>query len=157
MMNTASLAADFKDHVYFTETLGKVFILYRLDGFSSNLRKEITKNSRYFFHDNGIRNAVINNFNPLGMRNDIGELWENYVVMERMKRNEYLRQDVNTWFWRTYDRHEIYLVEDSRGRLTGYEIKWQQKKVKAPASWTRSYPQAEYHVITRENYLDYIR
>ena len=142
---------------HYLDLLEKVFVLYSLDGFSRNLRKEITKNSRYFFHDNGIRNAVINNFNPLSMRNDIGELWENYVVMERMKRNKYLRQDVNTWFWRTYDQHEIDLVEESQGRLIGYEIKWQERKAKAPASWMRSYPQAEYHVITRENYLEYIK
>lgn len=140
----------------YLDLLGKAFVVFRLDGFSRNLRKEITKNSRFYFHDGGIRNAVINNFNPLAMRNDTGELWENYVIMERMKKNEYQRNDVDVRFWRTYDRQEIDIVEQGQGKLSGYEIKWQGKKVKPPASWARSYPQAEYHVINQHNYLEYI-
>lgn len=84
--------------------LGKTFIIKKVRGFSRNLRKEITKASRYYFYDNGIRNAFINNFNQLKLRNDIGELWENYIVMERFKRNKYKRTIVNFYFWRTYEQ-----------------------------------------------------
>ncbi|MCK4758448.1 MAG: ATP-binding protein, partial [Candidatus Aminicenantes bacterium] len=85
----------------YLDLLEKVFVLYRLRGFSRNLRKEITKNQRYYFFDTGIRNAVIQNFNPIAIRNDLGELWENYVITERLKKREYLRQSGNTYFWRT--------------------------------------------------------
>lgn len=141
----------------YLDLLEKVFVIYRRKGFSRNLRKEVTKNYRYYFYDNGIRNALIGNFNPLSMRNDVGELWENYIVTERMKRQEYLRIPTNFYFWRTYDRKEIDLVESRNGRLYGYEIKWQKTRIKIPREWKTAYPDAGFEVVHRENYLRFIR
>jgi len=141
----------------YLDLLEKVFVIYRLSGFSRNLRKEITKSQRYFFYDTGVRNALIGNFNPLAVRNDLGELWENYIITERMKRQEYLREVTNSYFWRTYDKKEIDLVEERQGRLFGYEVKWNKERVKIPQDWTDSYPDATFEVIHRENYLKFIQ
>ncbi len=140
----------------YLDLLEKVFVIYRLSGFSRNLRKEITKSQRYFFYDTGVRNALIGNFNPLAVRNDLGELWENYIITERMKRQEYLRIVTNSYFWRTYDKKEIDLVEEREGKLFGYEVKWKKERVKIPRDWTSGYPGASFEVIHRENYLKFI-
>ncbi len=141
----------------YLDLLEKVFVIYRLSGFSRNLRKEITKSQRYFFYDTGVRNALIGNFNPLAVRNDLGELWENYIITERMKRQEYLRKVTNSYFWRTYDKKEIDLVEEREGRLFGYEVKWKKERVKIPRDWTSGYPDAAFEVIHQENYLKFIQ
>jgi uncharacterized protein len=141
----------------YLDLLEKVFVVYRLRGFSRNLRKEITKNQRCYFLDTGIRNALIQNFNPVAIRNDLGELWENYIIMERLKKREYLRHAANPYFWRTYDKKEIDLVEEQRGKLFGYEIKWKDIPVKPPKDWLENYPDAHYQVINRENYLPFIQ
>lgn len=141
----------------YLDLLEKVFVLYRLRGFSRNLRKEITKNQRYYFFDTGIRNAVIQNFNPIAIRNDLGELWENYVITERLKKREYLRQPGNTYFWRTYDKKEIDLVEEREGKLFGYEMKWKKVPAKPPKQWYTNYPDARYKVVHQENYLTFIQ
>lgn len=141
----------------YLDLLEKVFVIFRLSGFSRNLRKEIVKNQRYYFYDNGIRNALINNFNPLNIRNDVGELWENYVIMERFKRQEYLRQPVNAYFWRTYDKKEIDLVEERRGQLFGFEIKWKSRPVTPPKDWLTAYPNATFEVVHQGNYLQFIQ
>lgn len=141
----------------YLDLLEKVFVIFRLSGFSRNLRKEIVKNQRWYFYDNGIRNALINNFNPLNIRNDIGELWENYVITERFKRQEYLRQPVNAYFWRTYDKKEIDLVEERRGQLFGFEIKWKSRTVTPPKDWLTAYPNAAFEVIHQGNYLQFIQ
>ena len=140
----------------YLDLLQKVFVLYRRSGFSRNLRKEITKSHRYYFYDNGIRNALINNFNPLAIRDDIGAMWENYVVTERLKRNEYLRRHVSSYFWRTYDKKEIDLVEEEKGGLAGFEVKWGAGPIAPPKDWTKAYPGASFEAINRENYLKYI-
>jgi len=140
----------------YLDLLEKVFIIFRRIGFSRNLGKEISKNHRYYFCDNGVRNALIENFNPLSMRNDTGQLWENYIVVERLKRSEYLRENKKAFFWRTYDRREIDLVEETGGQLKGYELKWKPRRIKAPALWNRAYPGAGFDVIHRDNYLDFI-
>ena len=141
----------------YLDLLEKVFVIFRLSGFSRNLRKEITKSHRFFFYDNGIRNALIGNFNPLEIRNDVGQLWENYVIAERMKRQEYLREATNSYYWRTYDKKEIDLVEERRGKLFGYEIKWTKSRAKAPKEWHDNYPAADFEIINKENYLQYIQ
>ncbi len=141
----------------YLELLEKVFVIYRRSSFSRNLRKEITKNQRYNFYDTGIRNALIRNFNPIAIRNDVGELWENYVITERMKKQEYLREKVDSYFWRTYDKKEIDLIEETGGELHGYEIKWQNVSVKAPPEWQNQYAQASFEVIHQENYLSFIK
>jgi len=141
----------------YLDLLSKVFILYKVPGFSRNLRKEITKSNRWFFFDNGIRNAVIRNFAPINLRNDIGDLWENYLMSERIKYNSYTHKRVNSYFWRTYDKQEIDLVEEEASQLRAYEFKWNpKKKAKAPGGWRNTYPEASFEVINNSNYLDFI-
>jgi len=141
----------------YLDLLSKVFIIYNVRGYSNNLRKEITKTSRWYFYDNGIRNAVIRNFNRLDFRTDKGELFENYLMAERIKLNSYTNRRVNYYFWRTYDQQELDLVEEESGNLRGYEFKWNsKKKVRAPGGWKNGYPDAEFHVINTDNYLDFI-
>ena len=140
----------------YLDLLRKVFVIYRLSGFSRNLRKEITKNHRYYFVDNGIRNAVIQNFNPISLRDDKGQIWENYILAERMKWREYLRESGVAYFWRTYDRKEIDLVEERTGKLHGYEVKWAKTSKNAPRDWRVNYPGAGFQIIHRDNYLEFI-
>lgn len=140
----------------YLDLLEKAFVIQKLSGFSRNLRSEITKNSRYHFIDNGIRNALVNNFNPLDIRNDVGELWENYLVMERIKRQEYLSEYANHYFWRTYSQQEIDFVEERGGRLSGYEIKWGAVGSRAPKGWLENYPDASWQPVNRQNYLELI-
>ena len=141
----------------YLDLLEKVFVIFRLSGFSRNLRKEISKSHRFFFYDNGLRNALIGNFNPLEIRNDVGQLWENYIIIERLKRQEYLREAANSYFWRTYDKKEIDFVEERQGKLFGYEIKWTKTRAKAPKEWQKNYPGAEFEMIHRENYFQFIQ
>ncbi len=140
----------------YLDLLEKAFVVQRLNGFSRNLRNEITKNCRYYFLDNGIRNALINNFNLLEQRNDAGELWENYIIIERLKRQEYLKSAANNYFWRTYTKQELDLVEEREGRLFGYEIKWGKAKPRQPKEWLSAYPEASFELINKENYLKFI-
>ncbi len=140
----------------YLDLLEKAFVIKRVRGFSRNLRKEISKNARYYFYDNGVRNAIINNMNDLKTRNDTGELWENYLFMERMKKREYHKIYANNYFWRTYDKQEIDLIEERGGKLYGYEFKWSAKPPHPPRSWLEMYKEAEYKVINKENYLEFI-
>jgi predicted AAA+ superfamily ATPase len=140
----------------YLDLLEKVFLVKRLRGFSRNLRKEISKSSRYYFWDTGIRNAIINNFNDLDTRNDVGALWENYLVIERLKKQHYQRIFSNNYFWRTNDQKEVDFVEERDGRLYGYEFKWNNRNVKAPRQWLETYPEATFDVIDQSNYLPFI-
>ncbi|KUG23064.1 atpase [hydrocarbon metagenome] len=140
----------------YLDLLEKAFVLQRLTGFNRNLRNEITKNNRYYFLDNGVRNALINNFNLLQQRNDCGELWENYLIMERLKKQEYLDTQANNYFWRTYTKQEIDFVEERKGRLFGYEMKWGKAKPRPPKIWESAYPESSFELINRENYLKFI-
>ena len=141
----------------YLDLLSKVFILHKVEGFSRNLRKEITKNSRWYFLDNGIRNAVIANFNPLQARNDIGALWENYMISERLKYQEYRRISSNNYFWRTYEQQEIDWVEERDGSLFGYEFKWKEEKVKIPTQWKSAYPDASFELININNFTEWLK
>ena len=142
----------------YLDLLSKVFIIHRVGGFSRNLRKEITKTSRWYFFDNGIRNILSANVNPLALRNDVGQLWENYAISERIKFQKYTGMIVNNYFWRTYDQQEIDWVEERGGILYGYEFKWSTKKQpNAPKGWTSNYPEAEFTVINPDNYADWVR
>lgn len=141
----------------YLDLLSKVFILYKVTGFSRNLDNEITKKNKWYFYDNGIRNALINNFNRMNLRDDQGALWENYIVSERLKLQEYKRLHVANFFWRTHTRQEIDWIEETGGQLAGYEFKWNAKKsVKAPASWKKAYPGATFTGVNPDNYLDFI-
>lgn len=140
----------------YLDLLEKVFVVHNRPGFSRNLRKEITKSRRYYFVDNGIRNVLINNFNPLSMRDDIGALWENYVIMERLKSTLYQGRVPQSYFWRTYDQKEIDLVEDIGGSLSAFEMKWAPTRLSPPKDWAAAYPDARFKVIHRDAYLDFI-
>jgi len=148
-----SLGVDVKTVQRYIDLLEKSFVLYRLSGFSRNLRKEVTQKAKYFFLDNGIRNAIIAQFNRLDQRDDVGQLWENFMTMERIKYLTYASEVANLYFWRTYSQQEIDLVEERGQQLDGYEFKWSPKKaVKAPLEWINNYPGASFTVVTRENY-----
>ncbi len=134
----------------------KSFILINVKGFSRNLRKEVTKNSRWYFWDLGIRNAVINNFNPLKFRDDTGALWENFLAIERIKRQSYEGIYSRNFFWRTWDQQEIDWIEEREGGLFGYEFKWKKKRVKIPTAWRKAYPGSEFNVISRDNFLEFV-
>ncbi|NBV98812.1 MAG: ATP-binding protein [Proteobacteria bacterium] len=141
----------------YLDLLEKNFILYKLSSFSSNPRKELSKKKRFYFHDNGIRNALINNFNPLSIRNDVGELWENYIFYERMKFLEYNDIFVNRYFWRTYDQQEIDLVEEKNQCLSAFEVKYSSKaKYKFSKYWLEHYPEAVNQLIHKDNYMEFI-
>ena len=140
----------------YLDLLEKAFVIFRLNGFSRNLRKEITKNSRYYFFDVGIRNAVVGMFNPLNLRDDTGMIWKNYLISEIKKHREYHRLSSEFFFWRTYDKKEIDLIEEHEGNLSGYEIKWKKSKAGVPKDWRENYPNASFEVINRDNYLNYI-
>jgi predicted AAA+ superfamily ATPase len=141
----------------YLDILEKVFIIYRVGGFSRNLRKEVTKTAKYYFVDNGIRNALISNFNPLSLRDDQGKLWENYIMSERMKYLDNHRRFVNRYFWRTYDQKEIDLIEDSDGKLKAYEFKYSSgDKVKVPNEFIGNYPDSSFDVITPNNIYGFI-
>ena len=141
----------------YLDLFSKVFVIYRLQGFSRNLRKEITKSSRWYFYDNGIRNTLIANLNPLSLRNDTGALWENYVLGERIKYQSYKGMLVNNYFWRTYQQQEIDWVEDRGGKLYATELKWKEpQKAKAPSAWQSAYPESEFQCVHPRNYLDWV-
>lgn len=151
------LGADVKTIQRYLDLLEKAFVLIRLGGFSRNLRQEVVNKSKYYFVDNGIRNAVIAQFNELDQRNDVGALWENFIFMERLKYRTYSSLYANMYFWRTYDRQKIDLVEEHSGKLYGYEFKWSERKsVPAPKSWLTAYPNASFTLIHPGNYQDFI-
>jgi hypothetical protein len=142
----------------YLDLLTKVFVIFKVQGFSRNLRKEIVKTKRWYFYDNGIRNAIISNFQSLEQRNDEGMLWENYLAAERLKLQHYKGMHVNNYFWRTHDRQEIDWVEDRDGKLFGYEFKYSQptKKIKAPKAWAEAYPESTFKIIYKDNFEDFV-
>ncbi len=141
----------------YIDLLEKSFVIFRLQTFSRNLRNEIKKNRKIYFYDNGIRNALIKNFNPLTLRSDVGALWENFFIAERMK---YLNNElkmVNTYFWRTHSQQEIDYLEESGGELIAYEIKWNpRRKVRFPEKFVKTYHPQKTHVIHPENYFEFL-
>lgn len=141
--------------VRYLDLLEQAFVIFRLDGFSRNLRSEINKKSKYYFYDIGIRNAVINNFNSLDMRDDAGKLWENLVVVERKKVLDYATDRRNLYFWRTWERQELDLVEEKDGKLLAYEIKWNTKKtVGLPSQWVAEYGNTPFSVIHPDDFFE---
>ena len=140
----------------YLDLLEKSFVLINVRGYSGNLRKEITKTSRYYFYDNGVRNAVIGNFNHLDSRDDVGKLWENLMFIERLKKQEYHGMIVNNYFWRTWNQKEIDFVEEREGKLFGYEFKWKPKHTTPPDEWVDTYKQAEYEEINSSNFVKFV-
>ena len=140
----------------YLDLLEKVFIIRRLSGFRRNLRIEVTKTGRYYFIDNGVRNILINNLNQLSDRSDVGELWENYLYVERLKKREYKKIYANEYFWRTHAQNEVDLVEERNGKLHGFEFKWGKKYSKKYRLFTETYKNADCTLINRDNYLEFI-
>ncbi|MCD4791994.1 MAG: ATP-binding protein [Bacteroidales bacterium] len=140
----------------YLDILEKIYVIFSLPGFSRNLRKEYSKTPRYYFWDNGIRNILISNFNNINLRDDIGKLWENFCISERLKFSHYNSFNANYFFWRTYDQKEIDLIEEKDGFLNAYEFKWKNKKVKPPKLFTETYKKSEFFVINPENWLNFI-
>jgi len=143
----------------YLDLLEKVFVIFRVGGFSRNLRKEVTKNPRFYFYDNGVRNSLIQNFNPFALRNDIGQLWENFLIVERRKANQAAGRSVNTYFWRTYDRKEIDSIEEHGGKLYGYEFKWREGELRKAThkAFSEAYPGSFLTSVSQENFEDFLR
>ena len=141
----------------YIDLLEKCFVVFRLDSYSRNLRNEIKKGKKIYFYDNGVRNAVINNFSPLEMRNDVGSLWENLLVVERRKMNSYTGKFVQQYFWRTQKQQEIDLLEECDGQLAAFEFKWKaHRRTRLPLPFKEAYPNATFMTVTPENYLSFI-
>ncbi len=151
------IQADSQTVERYIDLLEQCFVVFRLNAFSRNLRNEIKKGKKVYFYDNGVRNAVIQNFAPLNLRQDVGALWENYFVSERLKYNHYRRHFAKSYFWRTFQQQEIDLIEESDGILTAFELKWNEKrKAKLPVSFSESYPNAQFHIVNKTNYLEFL-
>lgn len=153
-----SLALNRQTVERYLDLLEKVFVIFRVDGFSRNLRKEITKNSRYYFYDNGVRNSLIQNFNSLNLRNDTGQLWENFLMVERRKANQLAQRQVNAYFWRTYDRKEIDYIEEFGGQLSGYEFKWGSGGLRqaTKTEFLNAYPDSALATVNQKNFSEFL-
>ncbi len=137
--------------------LEQAFVIFRLPSFSQNLRKELGKRNKIYFYDIGIGNAIIMNFNSLENRNDVGGLWENFCIVERIKHNQNHRKYKNYYFWRTYSQKEIDYIEESNGKLSAFEFKWvTSKSIKAPKEFISAYPESSFKVIDNKSYIDFI-
>jgi len=142
----------------YLDLLEKAFVIFRLNSFSRNMRREIKKCRKIYFWDNGVRNAIINNFNSLDLRTDKGALWENFLISERMKYLSYHRIHSNIYFWRTTTGKEIDWLEEREGKLFVFEAKWNpERRVKLPLGFEEAYPNTEFRVVHRENYLEILR
>lgn len=152
------IGLDSKTVERYIDILEKSYIVFRLGSYSNNLRNELKQSKKIYFYDLGIRNAVISDFRQPENRTDIGALWENFIIAERVKQISYSRDFVNLWFWRTLQQQEIDLIEEADGQLKAIEIKWNPKKanVKIPTSFSQTYPEADFQVITPQNFDQYL-
>jgi len=150
----ASLLGIAKETVAsYVNLLEQAFVIFTLLPFSNNKRKELRKFRKIYFYDIGIRNALINNFNPISLRNDVGQLWENYIIAERQKKWFWLTNKPNFYFWRTYDQQEVDLVEEKMGKIEAFEIKWKKTRLKPPKAWRKSYPNSRWTCLTKDNFI----
>ena len=151
-----TVGSDSKTVEKYIDLLEKCFIVFRLNGFNRNLRSELKRSKKIYFYDNGIRNAILQNFAPLSMRQDVGALWENFIITERMKANQAAGRYAKSYFWRTTQQQEIDYVEESDGQFTLFEMKWNPKKANAkfPIIFSNTYDVKEKKVITPENWLE---
>jgi len=140
----------------YIQILEKAFILFKLNPFSRNLRNEIKKLRKVYFYDTGIRNAVIRNLNPIHIRQDVGPLWENFIISERIKYTQNNRIDTNSYYWRTHQQQEIDYLEDTAGRLSGFEIKWGKKKYRVPKVFLSAYKGSSVEIIDRDNFFGFL-
>jgi len=140
----------------YVRVLEQAYIIFRVGPFSRNIRNELKKKRKIYFYDVGLRNALINNFNPLSLRQDVGALWENFLVIERMKKNNNLEIINNIYFWRTTTGKEIDYIEEADGVLTGYEFKWNKKTFIAPKEFLENYENSKVNLVNKDNFLDFI-
>ncbi len=151
------LGADIETVQRYINLLEQTFVVFRLRALSRNHRNEIKKSRKVYFYDNGIRNALINNFSPLELRIDKGALWENYLVSERRKFNHYKNNYVNSYFWRTHQQQEVDYIEEKDGMLYAFEFKWAEKSnVKIPGTFAKAYPNYRFELVTKGNYDQFL-
>ena len=152
-----AVKTDVKTVGRYLDLLEKMFIIKKIRGFSRNLRNEITKKAKYYFLDNGVRNAVISQFNPLSLRNDIGALWENFIFMELLKKSTIEEKFDNYYFWRTHTGQEIDIIKETNGQLSAIECKWSKDDAASPPPlWKATYKDASFTIIHKENYLEHL-
>ena len=153
-----TIGSDSKTVERYIELLEKCYIIFRLHGLSRNLRNELKKAKKIYFYDNGVRNAIIQQFAPLELRNDVGALWENFFISERIKHNHYRQNYCNIYFWRTKSQQEIDYIEEQNGHMTAFEMKWNPKKANTsiPEAFLKAYEVQETVIVTPENYLEYL-
>ena len=154
----STLGIDAKTVARYLDLLQKAYVLFNLRGFSRNLRQEVTRTSKFYFYDTGVRNAVLNNFTPPPMRDDIGALWENFLIMERIKARSYAREEARMYFWRSWQQQEIDLIEDADGRLAAFEFKWNPRKhAHCPAQFADAYPGSSFTTVSPTDWLNFAR
>lgn len=153
----AQLGIDRKTVISYIDVLEQSFVVFTLGGFSRNLRKEVSKTQKIYFYDVGVRNALLEAFAPLDLRRDVGALWENFCISERLKKLHYAGQSANRYFWRTYDQKEIDYIEERDGVLSGFEFKWNPNRtMKVPGEFLRAYPGSSVEQVDRSNYWQYL-
>ena len=142
----------------YVDLLEKAYVIFHIRSFSRNVRNELKKSIKIYFYDNGVRNSVISNFSPIELRSDIGALWENFLISERIKNNAYHNKHAKYYFWRTTQKQEIDFIEEAEQNLFAYEFKYNPKKVnsKCPVTFSNNYPNVPFDVITSENYMDFV-
>lgn len=142
----------------YVDLLEKAYVIFHIRSFSRNVRNELKKSIKIYFYDNGVRNSVISNFSPVELRSDIGALWENFLISERIKNNTYHNKHAKYYFWRTTQKQEIDFIEEVDQNLFAYEFKYNPKKVnsKCPVTFSNNYPNVPFDVITSENYMDFV-
>lgn len=153
-----TIGTDNKTIEKYIDLLEKCYIVFRLNSFNRNLRTELKKSKKVYFFDNGIRNAILQNFAPLSLRQDAGALWENFIISERIKRNHYLGRYVNSYFWRTTQQQEIDYVEECDGHFSIFEMKWNPRRANTqfPSSFLTAYDVKEKAVVTPENWIEWV-
>ena len=138
--------------------LEQTFVIFKLGSYSRNLRNELKASRKIYFTDNGIRNALIADFRPVELRDDVGKLWENFLVSERFKRNNYAESYANPWFWRTQAQQEIDYIEEQDGHLSAYEFKWNPSaKTKQPKAFQMAYPESSFSIVHRDNFMEFLK
>jgi predicted AAA+ superfamily ATPase len=151
------IGMDSKTVEKYIDLLEKAYIIYRVTSFGRNLRNELKTGKKIYFYDNGVRNALISAFNPLELRNDVGILWENFIMSEMLKKDMYGSKFAHRWFWRTKQKQEIDLIHEKDGKYSAYEIKWnERKKVSCPQTFKSAYPDIDFHVVNKDNFIEYI-
>lgn len=152
-----TVGVDQKTVIRYVDLLEKSYVIFRLPALSRNLRKEINKSRKIYFYDNGVRNALIRNFNAYDLRTDRGAVWENFLIAERIKRDNYLREFKNYYFWRTYDQKEIDFIEEAGGQLRGFEFKWIKDKLTQPKEFLETYENSSVELVNKNSFVEFVR